>query len=131
MKRDLNLIRELLLKLEDTNLPPGRLLAIRPDAEAVFVKGYDPQVIMYHARLLREVGFAEFHHQGDLMDGTIHFTRLTWAGHDYLDAIRDPEIWRKTKQETDAIGSFTFDLVKDLAKGFIKTKIEEHTGVKL
>jgi hypothetical protein len=30
-----------------------------------------------------------------------------------------------------ATGSFTFDLLKELAKGFIKTKIEEHTGVKL
>ena len=86
---------------------------------------------MYHLRLLKEVGFTEFHKQGELIDGTIHFVRLTWAGHDYLDAIRDPEIWRKTIQETDAIGSFTFDLVRDLAKGFIKKKIEDHTGVKL
>ena len=48
-----------------------------------------------------------------------------------MDAVRDPEIWRKTKQGADAVGSFSFELVKQLASGFIKTKIEEHTGVKL
>jgi uncharacterized protein DUF2513 len=65
------------------------------------------------------------------MDGAIPFRRLTWAGHDFADAVRDPDIWRKTKHSADKIGSITFDLVKDLAKGFIKTKIEEHTGLKL
>ena len=63
--------------------------------------------------------------------GGIPFRKLTWAGHDFVDAVRDPAIWKKTKHSADAIGSITFDLVKDLAKGFIKTKIEEHTGVKL
>jgi len=40
----------------------------------------------------------------------ITFERLSWEGHDYLDAVRDPEIWLKTKQGTEAIGAFTFDL---------------------
>jgi len=37
----------------------------------------------------------------------------------------------KTKKGAAAAGGFTFDLLKDLAKGFIKTKIEEHTGIKI
>jgi hypothetical protein len=24
--------------------------------------------------------------------------RLTWDGHEFLDAIRDPEVWRRTKE---------------------------------
>jgi hypothetical protein len=31
----------------------------------------------------------------------------------------------------ECAGSFTFDLVKALAKGFVTKKIEEHTSVKL
>jgi Hypothetical protein (DUF2513) len=61
----------------------------------------------------------------------IMFRRLTWEGHDFLDAIRDPEIWCKTKSGAEEVGSFTFDLLKELAVGLIKTKIEQHTGVKL
>jgi Hypothetical protein (DUF2513) len=61
----------------------------------------------------------------------ITFSGLTWAGHDYLDAVRDPEIWKKVRQTTDAAGGFTLELVKDLAKGFIKTQIKKHTGMEL
>jgi hypothetical protein len=61
----------------------------------------------------------------------ITFSRLTWAGHDFVDAVRDPDIWRKTKNGVEATGSFTFEILRDLAKGFIKTKIKEHTGVEL
>jgi hypothetical protein len=45
--------------------------------------------------------------------------------------IRDPEIWRKTKEGVGAAKGFTFDLLKDLAKGFVKKQIEDYTGVKL
>ncbi|MGH6849314.1 MAG: DUF2513 domain-containing protein [Methylocella sp.] len=61
----------------------------------------------------------------------IVISKLTWAGHDFLDSVRDPKLWEKTKREIDAAEGYTFDLVKDLAKGFIKKQIEEYTGVKL
>ncbi len=52
-------------------------------------------------------------------------------GHDFLNSIRDPEVWNETKKMVQASGGFTLDLLKDLAKGLIKKKIEDHTGVKL
>jgi hypothetical protein len=42
-----------------------------------------------------------------------------------------PEIWAKTKEGTKLAGSFSLKLLGDLATGFVKTKIEHHTGVKL
>jgi hypothetical protein len=59
------------------------------------------------------------------------FQSLTWEGHDFLDSVRDPKIWAKTKSGALAAGGFTVDLLKELAKGFIKKQIEERTGVKL
>ena len=56
---------------------------------------------------------------------------LTWAGHDLLDSVRDPKIWAKTKHGALAAGGFTVDLLKDLAKGFVKKQIEQRTGVTL
>jgi hypothetical protein len=64
------------------------------------------------------------------MDG-ITFSRLSWYGHDFLDSIRDPKIWERTKRGAEAAGGFTVDLLKDLATGFIRKQIEERTGVKL
>ena len=55
----------------------------------------------------------------------IMFRRLTWAGHDYLDAVRDPKIWHKTKEATDKVGSWTFEIVKELAKGYIKSELQK------
>jgi hypothetical protein len=45
--------------------------------------------------------------------------------------VRDPKIWAKTKDGALAAGGFTVDLLKDLAKGFVKKQIEERTGVTL
>lgn len=60
-----------------------------------------------------------------------HRIRLTWQGHDFLDSVRNQETWAKTKKGALAAGGWTADILKDLAKGFIKKQIEEHTGVKL
>ena len=40
------------------------------------------------------------------------------AGHQYLEMIRDPEIWRQTKESAQKIGSFSLDVLSALAKGF-------------
>jgi hypothetical protein len=49
----------------------------------------------------------------------------------FLDTVRDPEIWKKTKEGAISAKGFTLDLLQDLAKGFIKKQIEERTGITL
>jgi len=53
------------------------------------------------------------------------FRKLTWEGHDYLDAVRDPQVWHKTKEATNKVGSWTFDIVKELAKQYIKSELSK------
>ncbi|WP_374545055.1 DUF2513 domain-containing protein [Rhodoblastus sp.] len=129
MKRDMDLIRELLLKLEALPMRPGGVVTISPDAEEIAVAGHDVEQIEYHLSLILEAGLIE---QLDVhpMFG-ISFRRLSWQGHDFLDSVRDPRIWEKTKKGAEAAGGFTVDLLKDLAKGFIKKQVEEYTGVKI
>ena len=57
--------------------------------------------------------------------------RPTSQGYNLLDSIRDPEIWKKTKQGAAAAGGFTLDLLQALATGFIKKQIKDKTGVEL
>jgi hypothetical protein len=52
-------------------------------------------------------------------------------GCDFLDSVRDPEIWRKTKAGALASGGFTLGLMADLAKGFLRKQIMEKTGIDL
>jgi hypothetical protein len=127
MKRDMDLIRELLLKLEALPLGQGEIVYITPDAAEIAVRGYDVAQIDYHLSQIRQSGFVD----GPRPGTGIGFRCLTPAGHDFLDSVRDPETWTKTKKGAAAAGGFTLELLGDLAKGFIKKQIEEHTGVKL
>ena len=129
MKRDMDLIRELLLKLEALPLQLGESVHLTPDRDEIAVPGYDVAEIDYHLSQILQAGFID---QGGMRAAYgIGFRSLTWEGHDFLDSIRSPEVWAKTKKGAEVAGGFTVDLLKDLAKGFVKKQIEEYTGVKL
>jgi hypothetical protein len=133
MKRDMDLIRELLLKIEAGQ---NTFAPISSDMAAAL--GIPIEEPMSREAAERLAGHLELLEQGGLIEiearmgaGTYHIGAITWAGHDFLDSVRDPKIWEKTKSGAEAAGGFTVDLLKDLAKGFIRKQVEEHTGVKL
>jgi hypothetical protein len=125
MKRDMDLIRGLLLKLESFPMEMGGVYSLQPSD--LVIEGYSEHQIEYHLSLLREIGLIECPGSQPMLG--ITFSGLSWAGHDYVDAVRDPAIWRKTKQGAEAAGGFTVDLLLELAKGLIRTQIKKHTGV--
>jgi Hypothetical protein (DUF2513) len=122
MGRDLGLIRGLLLKLEPLSGSHAWQIIEAYDPR-IQVEGHTPDEIEYHLQLLVEQGLVEEPRSGP-MQGII-FRRLTWAGHDYLDAVRDPKIWGKTKEATEKVGSWTFEIVKELAKSLIKSELQK------
>jgi hypothetical protein len=125
MKRNMDLIRELLLKLEPERLD-GDLYRI--EVAQLGIEGYSYADLSYHMLLLIEGGL--FLGERDASGGFVG-RMITPAGHDFLDSVRDQAVWSKTKKGALEAGGFTIDLLKDLAKGFLKTQIEERTGVKL
>jgi hypothetical protein len=89
MKRDKELIRKLVLAVEDARngyAPNG-----------IDVEGYTQEQIRYHAYLLLDGGFIE----GDRIDNTDSDSpeaivrNLTWKGHEFADAARDETRWKK------------------------------------
>lgn len=46
----------------------------------------------------------------------ILYSSITFAGHQYLDSIRDTSVWNKIKKSSKG---FTFDLIKKLAEKYI------------
>jgi Hypothetical protein (DUF2513) len=123
MKRDWDTIRELLTKLEECTLPTDMLqLSTFPADRAA--------EISYHMELLIEAGLVDGKILRILGGGPYDFfaNRLTWNGHEFLDAIRSDTIWQKTKKVFVSKGvSMTFDLVKsvasDVATGVLKSSI--------
>ena len=130
MLRNMDLIRELLLRLEGLPSTPSSVYILTPAMEEIAIAGYSADQIHYHLSLIIEAGLIESGSTPVVQCGFM-FMRLSWAGHDFLDSIRDPEVWARTKKGAEAAGGFTFDLLKDLAKGFIRKQVEDYTGIKL
>jgi len=88
MKRDLELIRKMVLAIEDS--PSGWA----PDRK---FEGYTDTQVGYHAYLLIDAGLARGREAHDTLskgpEGLI--SNLTWAGHEFADASRDETRWRK------------------------------------
>ena len=124
MKRDPEIERQILLTLEAWDNRSNR-----PDLSGIPA---DDFVVGYHLRLLNDVGLIQAADTPHLQDRFAMIPiRLTMHGHEYLDRVRDPEIWRETKSAADSVGNFSLELLSALAKGFVKKKVEQHTGVEL
>ena len=130
MKRDMDLIRTLLLRLEALPIRAGGTAHIPPDAHEIAVDGKTPDEIEFHLKLLCDAGYIDVGGGGKPMEG-ISFRKLTWAGNDFLDTVRDPAIWHETKEGAKKAGGFSVDLLLALGKGLIKKKIQQHTGVEI
>ncbi len=135
MQRNIDLIRELLLRLEALSEDTSSSIVVMADnpvfnshlGTKISIEGYNFNQISYHLSLIAEAGFLCLTKEQPLIG--LSFTRLSWQGHDYIDSIRGQEIWDKTKEGIKDTGSFTIDFVKQLAIGFVKKKIEDNTGV--
>ncbi|WP_126941637.1 DUF2513 domain-containing protein, partial [Xanthomonas sp. BRIP62409] len=51
--------------------------------------------------------------------------RITSDGHDFLDSVRDPEIWRKTKSGAGQLGSWTVRMLAEMASGYVRAKAKD------
>ena len=112
MKRNADLIRSIALATEA--LESGKYLTELPGTPMV--------LFAEHVRLMIAAGLVE----GRVLD-TIGadaeaavVMRLTWDGHDFLDAARSDTLWKKAKESVIApTMSWTFDILKE----WLKTEI--------
>lgn len=124
MTRDPELIRQLMLKLEEVEPKNGSGTIVMTDVGTdLLVEGYSADQVAYHYRLILDTNWIE--------GGPKRFQRITNQGHDFLDSVRDDEIWSSTKNGALKAKGFTLELLGDLAKGFVRKKLESLTGVEL
>lgn len=123
MKRDWDIIRSILVRVEEMPPEEGALqLSAFPIEQRAAVS--------YHMELLIEAGLVSGKMSKTLGPGPFNFIamRLTWQGHEFIDAIRSDTVWQKTKKSFVSNGiSMTFDLVKsvatDIASAYIKAVV--------
>lgn len=117
MKRDLDLIRKMLLAIEEA--PSGWA----PDLS---FEGYTQAQVGYHAYLLIDAGLAkgsDVSTMGSEAPGGV-ITSLTWAGHEFAEAARDETRWKKAMGIVkDKGGSITLDVMKELLTSLMKSTL--------
>ncbi len=118
MKRNLDLIRKLVLAVEDC--PTGTVL------DEIQIDGYTPEQIGYHSYLLVDSGLAEGIDVGTLSDTSPNWLvqHLTSAGHDFADAARNESTWQKASDIVkEKAGSVTLDVMKQVLIGLVKNTL--------
>lgn len=124
MKRDMDLIRDLLLKIEDEENKARSSELIGDSDEA------EKNRINNHIRLLYDAGFIKGIVSTPLSGRwRIQEIELTWQGHDLASTIRDPEIWSQTKDAAKTAGTGAIDFVWGIAKEVAKAEIKRRTGI--
>lgn len=110
MRRDMDLVRYILLKTEEAEGQIGY--------EDLVTDCWSAQEVAYHVEIMYLAGLLDATAMKD-MNGTAvrgYVNGLTWDGQDYLDAIRNDTVWAKTKRLVkEKVGSTTMDIIKLVA----------------
>lgn len=109
MKRDMELIRKILIAIEeDPNEPMGWI-----DLE---IEGYEDQVVSYHIELLYRAGMVGARDLSSMSGYEWKVTKLTWSGHEFLDSIKNESVWSKLKEKLGSdVSSLPITVVSQVA----------------
>ena len=118
MKRDMDLIRTILLAVEEQADADNRELRI-DDAPT-------DEVLAYHYLLLDDAGLIEARHMGTVgYYRLLEPKRLTWAGHEFLDAARNEALWEQAKRMVfEKTGGQAMEVLKAVLVSLAKKALE-------
>jgi hypothetical protein len=126
MKRDMELIRSVLLKLEEDVGLQLKTYAFQFDNSKMVIEGHTDEEVYRHVVMLLESPFVE---GKQMMSGEIVVRGLTWEGREFLDSIRGDVVWKKTKAGVEKIGGTGLGFVWEIAKGIIKNELKTKLGI--
>src|SRR5687768_4524948 len=116
MKRDMELIRKILLAAEEGK---GIKKGLRPE-----IDGYEDEVVQSHVGLLRQKGLVNAIDASSLDGEAYIITGLTWEGHDFIEAARNETVWRKAVQVVmEKGGGITLEVMKELLKKLLSQQV--------
>ena len=126
MKLNYDCVRSVLLTVEKSKTIDEELNLNPLAVETIFeqLPKYEDSEILYTIEKLKEAGYinAALHFAaGHFIDGTV--SSITYSGHEYLDNIREPEVWRKVKAMLKNAGATTLPLISQAAKMLIGSQL--------
>jgi len=117
MQRDMDLVRTMLLAVEAH--PQG--FAPHPLA----IEGYTSAQIGYHSTILKEAGLVEAidSTSSDDTGPMAIILRLTWQGHEFIEAARSPSIWSQAKSLMLKAGGGSFTIWQSVLTQLVKQNL--------
>lgn len=96
MQRDMDLIRNLLIKIEEVYEPGAGSI----NFSKIRIDGYDDKVIVEHLLLMKEAGLIRNINAKQYVTGStiLNIGNLTNEGYDTLEKFRNDTVWNKTKE---------------------------------
>ncbi|WP_158582414.1 DUF2513 domain-containing protein [Rummeliibacillus sp. POC4] len=123
MKLNHDCVRDLLLAVEDIpSLTGWYSIPQLMKNENLKDKHYSIDEIAYTATCLGDAGFIKTDPNNREPE---YYTiqRMTWNGHAFLDDIRDPKVWKKTKEIASNLASVSvkslFEISTNLARKYV------------
>jgi len=105
MKRDMDLMREILLVVEKWPFTGG--------FDTVVIPNRNKEEVAYHIYLLDDAGLIEAVTVSDGDNTQWYAKHLTYEGHEFLDAARDQTRWAKAKDKVESTtGTLTLEALK-------------------
>ncbi len=117
MKRDMDLCRIILFEIEkwEDKMPRSR---------KVEVEGYEQSAISYNILLLAEAYLVKAIEVSTADELILHPSRLTWEGHEFLEAARDDTIWNQAKELLlEKGGGMVFEVLKQALIQLVKDAV--------
>jgi hypothetical protein len=131
MKRDMDLVRQLLLDIEaaEEDAPSMADLIGSPlDEVEIDVR----EKYAYHLKMLVEqAGLVTGIDASSMSGGDWLNLQLTWQGHDFLANTKDSHVWKKTKAGIEKIGGASWEIVVGVAKEYAKQEAGKLLGLSL
>ena len=112
MKRDMGLVRKLLLFIEEQQ----ECSSI--GSTEIAIEGYSQNQIVYHLRLMVDGGLLDGQDDTRAVDPDSYdpaITSITWEGHEFLDSVRNEGVWRKVCQTLKPVGTASLPVIMSLA----------------
>lgn len=141
MKRDLELLREILLRLEEDDYTKIHKITVEtfvdpldlsdekdPFGDPRDLSPFEQEAmrISYHLQLLLDEGFIEAT-EAPILGRTyknFYIKRMTSRGHDYLDSVRSPRLWKSIKDKLgDLAESASLATISALGQTIIKNQL--------
>ena len=119
MKRDWDLIRRILLKIEEQ---PTLESVVRPD----MIEGFDAETVSFHMQLMKEAGLINATCNTNTFKPNCIAKSLTWQGYEFHDNIRADTLWNRVLVIAKEKGfDLSFDTIKAAVGALVKQMVNE------